>query len=63
MKTSYSDYVWSECERQWADCQADEYGPWDEQTEETKQEYYKDMYEHLWDRRNELDDVDCEMQL
>lgn len=57
-KISYSKYVEMECERQWNDCQAEEYGKWHEQSNDTKAEYYNDMYSHLLSRRHELDDVD-----
>lgn len=43
----FHKYVLSECERQWHENQEEIYGPWEEQTDDTKSEYYNDMYQHL----------------
>jgi hypothetical protein len=43
-KINYGKYVELECERQWNENQADFYGEWQEQSDDTKSEYYNDMY-------------------
>lgn len=43
----FKEYVLKECKRQWKDCQEEEYGPWKEQSLETKIEYFRDMFEFL----------------
>lgn len=43
----FKQYVLLECERQWNENQADEYGPWDEQSDDTKAEHYNDMHNNL----------------
>lgn len=45
----YHKYVTEECERQWNECQAEEYGEWYLQSDDTKADYYNDMYSHLLD--------------
>lgn len=40
-------YVLAECERQWHENQEETYGTWDSQSDDTKAEYYNDMYQHL----------------
>lgn len=40
-------YVELECERQWNENQVEEYGEWYEQDDDTKAEYYNDMYRLL----------------
>ena len=45
----YHEYVLEECKRQWNDCQAEEYGEWDLQSEEVKKDYYDDMYSYFSD--------------
>ena len=47
-KQEFHQYVLSECKRQWRECQEETYGSWDEQSDDTKAEYYNDMYKHLW---------------
>lgn len=43
----YHKYVLAECERQWHDNQEEFYGPWEEQADDTKAEYYNQMYKLL----------------
>lgn len=45
----YHKYVTEECERQWNECQAEEYGEWHLQSDDIKADYYNDMYSHLAD--------------
>lgn len=40
-------YIEEECERQWNDCQAEEYGTWESQSEEIKNNYRTDMERYL----------------
>ena len=40
-------YVLAECERQWHENQEEIYGTWGSQPDDTKAEYYNDMYQHL----------------
>lgn len=54
----YRAYVLSECKRQWAECQEPEgYGSWDVQPKNEQLEYFKNMYQHLWDDRLNLDAI------
>lgn len=46
-KAEFEKYVKDECARQWHECQEEDYGAWDSQSEEVKSEYYKDMKKHL----------------
>lgn len=39
--------VEDECERQWDENQAEEYGEWYEQDDDTKAEYYNEMWEDM----------------
>lgn len=39
----YHEYVLEECKRQWNECQAEEYGEWDVQDDETQGCYYESM--------------------
>lgn len=48
-RKDYHNYVMEECERQWNECQAERYGAWNQQSDDTKAEYYNDMYSHLSD--------------
>jgi len=41
------EYINSECERQWGECQEENYGKWEEQPESIKKEYYEEMERHL----------------
>lgn len=50
-------YVLDECERQWNELQRDEYGPWNIQPEEWKQEYFSDMYTHILEARSDV--IEC----
>ena len=43
-KKAFNNYIEAECERQWNENQAKEYGLWEEQADDTKAEYYNDMY-------------------
>lgn len=43
-KKAFNNYIEAECERQWNENQAKEYGSWEEQADDTKAEYYNDMY-------------------
>lgn len=45
----YHQYVIEECERQWNECQKEEYGEWYLQSDDTQADYYNDMYSHLID--------------
>lgn len=38
-------YILSECKRQWEDNQEEVYGSWDSQSDDTKAEYYNELYE------------------
>ena len=40
----FKEYVLTECNRQWNENQAEEYGVWNHQSDDTKAEYYNDMY-------------------
>lgn len=42
-----NEYIESECERQWNECQAQEYGEWEKQTKEVKNEYFESMKQSL----------------
>lgn len=44
-RTAFEEYVLSECERQWNENQAKIYGLWKNQADDTKAEYYNDMYQ------------------
>ena len=48
-QTEFDEYVKAESIRQWAECQQEKYGPWNEQSEEEKQDYINDMASHLAD--------------
>ena len=48
-KQEYHNYVLTECERQWNENQAEEYGEWHCQDDDTKAEYYNSMYDCLID--------------
>lgn len=50
-------YIEEECERQWNDCQAEEYGTWENQSAETQNEYRKDMEKYL-SETGQLEDDD-----
>lgn len=55
----FREYVLSECERQWKDCQeSDGYGQWGEQDVEEQKRYFEDMYWNLWSERFELDCIE-----
>lgn len=54
---TFQEYVKQECERQWGENQESEYGAWEDQTEETKKEYFESMYEHLLDKKDEIDGI------
>ncbi len=41
--TEFGDYIEKECERQWNENQANEYGLWSEQDNETKEDYYTQL--------------------
>lgn len=43
----YRKYIEAECERQWNENQAEEYGEWYQQDDDTKSTYYNDMYKCL----------------
>lgn len=45
----FRKYVIEECERQWNECQKEEYGDWNLQDDDTKAYYYNDMYAYLSD--------------
>ena len=45
----YHEYVLAECERQWHENQEEFYGPWEEQSDDTKADYYNQMYSDLAD--------------
>lgn len=40
-------YIEVECERQWNECQAEQYGRWENQSDAVKNEYRKDMEQYL----------------
>jgi hypothetical protein len=42
-----SEYVLSECKRQWNENQKEIHGEWDLQGDDTKAEYFNEMYDHL----------------
>lgn len=44
---SFEEYVTLECERQWNENQKETYGEWAAQSEDTKVEYYNDMFVNL----------------
>lgn len=46
-KQEFNQYVLEECKRQWHENQEETYGSWAEQSDDTKAEYYNDMYQHL----------------
>jgi len=46
----YSKYVLSESKRQWNDNQKEFYGDWEQQSDKTKEEYYKEINKHLSNR-------------
>lgn len=48
-KQQYHEYVLAECKRQWHENQEEIYGPWEEQTEEERKDYYNQMYNDLAD--------------
>jgi hypothetical protein len=54
---SFEMYVLDECRRQWAECQEELYGAWDEQSTEEQRDYFDSMYRHLWQDRFGADDV------
>ena len=43
----FHKYVLTECERQWHENQEPIYGTWDIQADDTKAEYYNEMYKLL----------------
>ena len=45
----YHVYVMEECERQWNECQKEEYGEWSMQDDIVKGDYYDNIYAHLVD--------------
>lgn len=45
----YNKYVTEECERQWKENQEEDYGTWDSQADDTKADYYNQMYSDLAD--------------
>lgn len=45
----YHEYVLSECKRQWHENQEEIYGPWEEQTDIEREDYYNQMYSDLAD--------------
>lgn len=47
VRTEDGEYILEECKRQWHENQEETYGPWEEQADDTKAEYYNDMYNHL----------------
>ena len=53
---AYAEFVESECERQWNDCQAqsENESKWSEQSDDAKKSYYNEMYENLKDRYDEI---------
>ncbi len=53
VKIPFIEYVLSEAERQWGECQEETYGPWHKQTLEEQEEYIKSMYEFLFYRRGD----------
>lgn len=49
----FYNYVLDECKRQWQDNQKDTFGSWSEQDNDTKANYFNQMYKDLEDERND----------
>ena len=47
VRTEDGEYILEECKRQWHENQEEIFGPWEEQTEEERREYYDNMRNHL----------------
>lgn len=39
--------VLSKCEQRWDECKKDTYGLWEHQSDDTKAEYYNNMYQYF----------------
>ena len=52
-KREYAQFIESECERQWKDNQEEIYGSWESQADDTKAEYYNELWEQYIDRLEE----------
>ena len=50
----YQQYILTECERQWNENQKEVYGEWSIQADDTKSEYYNEIYKDKEDLLNTI---------